>query len=177
MRIITRTSTRPARGRNLTLVWGLHDSPAGKMLLALSHEGLCWLGLNCGEDALRKNWPGANLIRDDKVTARAARDVVKGWKNDFKDFALPVVLYGTDFQLKIWRALLKIKRGSTLTYATLAQKTGRPAAVRAAGSAVGKNPVSVLVPCHRVVNKDGGKVNYAWGAKIKTALLKGEGAL
>ena len=175
MKILTRTATRTNRGKNLTLVWGVHDAPAGKILVARSHEGLCWLGINCGVDALQKNWPGANLIEDTKLTGKTAKEIVQGWKKGFTTLSVPVVLYGTDFQLKVWKQLLKIKSGATTTYGEIAKKVGSPAAVRAVGSAVGKNTVSVLVPCHRVINKTGSRINYAWGAKIKTALLKAEG--
>jgi AraC family transcriptional regulator of adaptative response/methylated-DNA-[protein]-cysteine methyltransferase len=176
MKIIAKTASKAQRGRNLTLVWGVHDFPAGKILVALSHEGLCWLGIDCDEKALKKNWPGANFIRDEKVTAAAAKDVVRKWPKGLEKLSTPVVLYGTAFQLKVWRELLKIKSGKTVTYQDVAKKIGKPKAVRAVGSAVGKNTVAIVVPCHRVINKTGGRINYGWGPKIKIALLKGEGA-
>lgn len=176
MKIIAKKSSKTARGRNLTLVWGIHDFPAGKILVALSHEGLCWLGVNCGESALKANWPGANLIEDEKMTARVAREVAKKWPKSFDGLSVPVVLYGTEFQLKVWKELLKIQSGKTTTYEAVAKKIGKPSAVRAVGSAVGKNTVSIIVPCHRVINKSGSRVNYAWGPSVKLALLKGEKA-
>lgn len=177
MKIITKTASRATRGRNLTLVWGIHDFPTGKILVAQSHEGICWLGINCDVKTLQKNWPGANLIEDKKVTARAAKEIAAGWSKDFKNLSMPVVLYGTDFQLKVWKELLKIKIGKTTTYEHVAKKIGKSAAVRAVGSAVGKNTVSIVVPCHRVVNKSGSRINYGWGPAMKLALLKGEGAI
>jgi len=180
MKIITHITTRAARGKGLTLVWGMHDFAMGKMLVAMSAEGVCWIGLNCGEKDLAKNWPGANLIEDAKITTKPARDIAaawkKGWPQHAAEISVPLVLYGTAFQIKVWKELLKIKSGKTLTYGDIARKLGKPAAVRAVGSAVGKNTLSVIVPCHRVVNTSGSKVSYAWGPALKKALLKAEGA-
>ena len=179
LKIVTHTTTRAARGKGLTLVWGLHDFPLGKLLVALSAEGLCWIGLNCGEKDLAKNWAGANLIEDRKLTEKTARDIAKAWQKGWPQHAggmsVPLVLYGTAFQIKVWKELLKIKSGQTVTYADIARKIGKPAAVRAVGSAVGKNTLSLIVPCHRVVNTLGSKISYGWGPAMKKALLKAEG--
>jgi AraC family transcriptional regulator of adaptative response/methylated-DNA-[protein]-cysteine methyltransferase len=174
MKIIAYPAARAMRGKNLTLVWGVHPFPTGKILVALSAEGLCWLGMNCGAADLKKNWPGAEFVEDSKVTEKAAREIAKLWPGNLGQIKTPVVLYGTPFQLKVWKELLKIDSGSTVTYESIARKVGTSKAVRAVGSAVGKNPVAVVVPCHRVVNKTGGKINFAWGPALKTALLKGE---
>jgi AraC family transcriptional regulator of adaptative response/methylated-DNA-[protein]-cysteine methyltransferase len=176
MKVIAKTAVRAARGKNLTLVWGVHPFPAGNILVAQSAEGLCWLGVNCDAGALKKNWPGANLVEDQKLTAKAAREIAKLWPAKLEKLSLPVILYGTAFQLKVWKELLKIKSGSTVTYEQIAKKIGKPKAVRAVGSAVGKNTVSIVVPCHRVVNKSGSKISYGWGPAVKKALLKGEKA-
>lgn len=174
MKIIAKTAARATRGRNLTLVWGIHPSPAGKLLVALSAEGLCWLGINCGAAALKKNWPGAELVEDEKLTAKTAREIAKLWPGSLEKLSVPVVLYGTAFQLRVWKELLKIKSGSTATYADIAKRIGSPKAVRAVGTACGKNTVSIVVPCHRVVNTSGGKISYGWGPEVKKMLLKGE---
>jgi len=176
MKVITHITSKAARGRNLTLVWGIHPFPAGKILIALSAEGLCWLGLNCGVKDLERYWPGANFVEDQKLTAKTARELAAQWPKKPVKLSVPLVLCGTAFQLKVWKELLKIKSGSTVTYAALAQKIGKPTASRAVGSAVGRNTVSVVVPCHRVVNGTGAKINYAWGPGVKVALLKGEKA-
>lgn len=179
MKVIMREASRASRGKNLTLVWGVHPFPCdagGRILVALSAEGLCWLGVNCGVADLRWNWPGAELVEDQKVTAKAAREIARLWPGGYAKLSVPLVLYGTAFQLKVWKELLKTRCGATLTYAALAKRAGSPGAVRAVGSAVGRNPVSVVVPCHRVVNTAGGKVSYGWGPKVKLALLKGEKA-
>lgn len=177
MKVIAKPLPKAARGRGLTLVWGVHPFPTGKILVALSAEGLCWLGINCGRDRLAKEWPGAQLVEDEKVTAKAAKEIAKLWPGNMDKISVPLVLYGTPFQLKVWKELLKIKPGKLVTYGDIAKKIGKPAAVRAVGSAVGRNTLSIVVPCHRVVNKDGGIVNYGWGPAMKKSLLKGEGAI
>lgn len=176
MKVITRAATKARRGRDLTLVWGVHPFPAGKILVALSAEGLCWLGINCGEAELKKNWPGAECVEDQRLTAKAAREIAALWPKKLDKLSVPLVLYGTPFQLKVWKELLKIKPGTTVTYTDIARKIGKPAAVRAVGSAVGRNTVSIVVPCHRVVHASGDNIRYAWGPAVKKTLLKGEAA-
>lgn len=176
MKVITKARAKAQRGRGLTIVWGEHPFPVGKILIGLTAEGLCWLGINCPHAKFAANWPGATLVEDEKVTAKAAREIAKLWPDSMDKLSVPLVLYGTPFQLKVWKELLKIKSGRTCTYHDIAKKLGRPSAMRAVGSAVGKNTVSVVVPCHRVVNKDGKTINYGWGPAVKEALLKGERA-
>ena len=176
MKIIPHPSTRATRGKNLTLCYGLHDFPVGKILVAMTAEGICWLGINCGVEKLRENWKGAALVEDKTVTAAAAREIARLWPKNLAQLSVPIVLYGTPFQLKVWKELLRIKSGATVTYAHIAKKIGRPGAARAVGSAVGRNTVSIIVPCHRVVNKTSGIINYGWGAAVKKALLRDEKA-
>ncbi len=176
MKVIQHTASRTARGKNLTIVYGIHDFPVGKILVALTAEGICWLGINCGVAKLRDNWKGAELVEDKASTTKAAREIAKLWPDNLNKLSIPVVLYGTEFQLKVWKELLKIESGSTVSYEHIAKKIGKPKAVRAVGSAVGKNTVSIVVPCHRVVNKSSNKISYGWGPEIKKALLKGEKA-
>lgn len=176
MKVITKTTSRATRGKHLTICYGIHDFPVGKILVAMTAHGLCWLGVNCTKDALFKNWPGAEFIEDNAVTLKPAREIAKLWPKKMDKLSVPVVLYGTAFQLKVWKELLKIKSGKTVTYEEIAKKIGAPKAVRAVGSAVGKNTVSIVVPCHRVVNKTGSKISYGWGPAVKKALLMGEKA-
>ena len=176
MKVIQHTASRASRGKNLTIVYGIHDFPVGKILVALTAEGICWLGINCGVSKLRENWKGAELVEDQAATTKAAREIVKHWPDNLEKLSIPVVLYGTAFQLKVWKELLAIKSGATVTYEHIAKKIGKPKAVRAVGSAVGKNTVSIVVPCHRVVNKSSSKISYGWGPAVKKALLKGEKA-
>jgi len=90
---------------------------------------------------------------------------------------IPVVLQGTPFQREVWRALLTIPRGSTVTYGEVARHIGRPRALRAVGTAVGQNPIGYLIPCHRVVRGDGTLGNYHWGSALKASMLEAEGVL
>jgi len=177
MKIITHPVTAARRGCDLTLVWGVHDFPTGKIMVALSAEGLCAVGINCRDEYLQKHFPRAYLIEDQKITRAAAKEVAGLWPRKMDQISIPLVFYGTPFQIKVWKALLKIKCGTTVTYGDIAKKIGSPSAVRAVGSAVGKNNLSIIVPCHRVVNKQSAVVNYGWGAAQKKALLKGEEAL
>lgn len=176
MKVITKTASKAARGKGLRLNWGIHEFPVGKILVALSDEGLCWLGIDCGVERLAREFPGAALTHDAKGTKPVAAEIARLWPEGLERLSIPLVLYGTEFQLKVWKELLKIKPGSLSTYQAVARKIGKPAAVRAVGSAVGRNTISIVVPCHRVVNKDSGRVNYGWGPAIKLALLKGEKA-
>lgn len=176
MKVITKTASKIRRGKGLTLVWGIHPFPVGDILVALSADGLCWLGIDCDAKRLAKDWPGATLIEDAGVTKKVAAEIAKLWPDRLDRLSTPLVLYGTAFQLKVWKELLKIKPGQVCTYDAVARRIGAPKAMRAVGSAVGKNTVSIVVPCHRVVNKDAERINYGWGPAIKLALLKGEGA-
>ncbi|MEZ0259669.1 MAG: methylated-DNA--[protein]-cysteine S-methyltransferase [Alphaproteobacteria bacterium] len=175
MKVITKPASKAQRGRGLTIVWGEHPFPVGKIMVGLTAEGICWLGINCPYEKFAANWRGANLIEDNKLTKKAAAEIAKLWPDKLNKLSIPLVLYGTPFQLKVWKELLKIKSGDTCTYNDVAKAIGKPKAFRAVGSAVGRNTVSIVVPCHRVLNKDGKKVNYGWGAGVKKALLKGEG--
>jgi AraC family transcriptional regulator, regulatory protein of adaptative response / methylated-DNA-[protein]-cysteine methyltransferase len=176
MKILTRTAAKTARGKGMTIVWGKHPFPVGgHLLVALSAKGLCWVGIGCDEKALRRNWRGAEFVEDQKITAPAAREITKLWPGKFDRFSLPLDLAGTAFQLKVWKALLKVPSGKTCAYADIAKKIGSPKAVRAVGAAVGANPVALLVPCHRVIHTaKGAAPRYAFGPAVKKALLAGE---
>ena len=176
MKVITKTASKASRGRGLRLTWGIHPFPVGEILVALSAEGLCWLGINCGGGRLAREFPGAHLTQDAQATEAVAAEIAGLWPERLERLSVPLVLYGTEFQLKVWKELLRIKSGSLSTYAAVARRIGKPKAVRAVGSAVGRNTVSIVVPCHRVVNKGSGRINYGWGPDIKLALLKGEKA-
>lgn len=176
MKVIQHQTSRATRGKNLTIAYSIHDFPTGKILVAQSAQGICWLGINCDAARLKREWKGANFIEDKSVTAKAAKEIARLWPSKMEKLSIPLVLYGTEFQLKVWKELLKIKSGKTTTYESIAKKIGKPKAVRAVGSAVGKNTISIVVPCHRVVNKTGTKISFGWGPAMKLALLKGEKA-
>ncbi len=150
------------------------DTPLGELLIARGEHGLSGLWFEG-----QKYHPGALLAprRDNDAlltdTVAALRDYFAG--RGLR--ALPVAPSGTAFQQAVWRALLAIPAGATLSYGALARQLGRPAAVRAVGAAVGRNPLSVVIPCHRVVGTDGSLTGYAGGLPRKRALLTLEQAL
>ncbi|WP_374663671.1 methylated-DNA--[protein]-cysteine S-methyltransferase [Ramlibacter sp.] len=151
-------------------------SPLGPMLLAATEDGLAgvwFVGQRHGP--LRHTWP-----EDARhpVLHEAASQLAAYFASRLRDFDLPLdTRRGTDFQRSVWQALRAIPRGQTLSYAALGRAIGRPEAARAVGAAVGRNPWSIVVPCHRVTGSDGSLTGYAGGLDRKTALLRLEGAL
>ena len=148
------------------------DSPLGPMLLARTEQGLAGAWFD-----LQKHHPdplGAPE-RDDPLLMRTAAQLHDYFDGGTPAFDLPLDLIGTDFQRAVWAELLRIGRGITCSYGDIARRVGRPAAFRAVGAAVGRNPISVIVPCHRVIGSSGGMTGYASGLQRKTALLGLEG--
>lgn len=167
------------------IIYGLHDTPFGEIVLAKTEQGLCWLGFMTskaegaykgdGYTRMMEFYPNAAFERDDEATADLADQVMTAWQEDrLADIKLD--LRGTDFQRAVWQHLLRIPKGKVETYGEVANDIGRPKAVRAVGTAVGSNPVSLVVPCHRVVPAAGGVGNYGWGPEIKKNLLRAEKA-
>lgn len=165
-----------ARGEGLEMRYGFHDSPFGRALVLATERGMAGMAF-CdpgGEaDALADmagRWPNARYVEDGAATAPYASrsfDPAR-WR---ADEPLRVVLIGTDFEIRVWEGLLKIPVGKATTYSKLASHVGRPDAPRAVGRAVGRNPVSFVVPCHRVVGKSGDLTGYHWGITRKRAML------
>ena len=165
-----------AEGAGIEIRYGVHGSPFGPCLLAQTRRGVCSLDFLDEEDekpegALARAWPSARLHSDQSTTARTAAAL-------FDDGELPgnitLHLRGTNFQLQVWRALLRIPSGRVATYEGIAQAIDRPTAVRAVGGAVAKNPVALLIPCHRVIRKSGAIGDYRWGSLRKQAMLARE---
>ncbi len=158
------------RGEGLELRWGLAPSPFGEALLVAAPLGLCGLGFvdHEGEAAslqdMRRRWPAASWVRDDALAARYAAEVFGGG-------APPIVLIGPPFHVQVWKALLRIAPGGTATYGQVAAWAGRPGAHRATGAAIGANPISYLIPCHRAIGADGRLTGYHWGLARKAAML------
>ena len=150
------------------------DSPLGPLTAAATEKGLA--GLWFDGQAHHPGLLDAPANPRHPVLAKARRELAAYWKNADLKFEVALDLQGTDFQRKVWGALLKIRPGSTSTYAVVAARAGSPAAVRAAGAAIGRNPVSIIVPCHRVLGRDGSLTGYAGGLGRKQALLQREGA-
>ncbi|APW38242.1 cysteine methyltransferase [Rhodoferax koreense] len=154
-------------------------SPLGDIIAAATDRGLCGLwfdGQRHQPDAeVMARWPEA---ANHPLLHQAAQALTAYFEGEADDFDLPLDLHGgTAFQQAVWRALLQIPRGETVSYGLLSQRVGNPAAVRAVGAAVGRNPVSIVVPCHRVVGGNGSLTGYAGGLERKAALLKLEKAL
>ncbi len=146
----------------------------GKMMVAVTDEGLCWTGMTDSLVRLKKEFPRSVLMRDRKLE-KMGSEISAVWTGRKKALSMPLVLTGTGFQMLVWSELLKIKSGATLTYQEIAQKIGKPRAVRAVGSAVASNPITLLVPCHRVLSKSGTKLKFGWGPEAKKKLLHAEG--
>lgn len=157
-------------------VCATYDSPMGTMLLAASDRGLAgvwFVGQRHGPDS-----SGWRADPEHPVLRQAIAQLAAYFAGERVDFDLPLDLQaGTPFQQSVWDALRSIPRGGTTSYAELARRLGRPQAARAIGAAVGRNPVSIVVPCHRVLGTGGALTGYAGGLERKTALLQLEGAL
>ncbi|HYC03294.1 MAG TPA: methylated-DNA--[protein]-cysteine S-methyltransferase [Azospirillaceae bacterium] len=170
------------QGRDLEIRFGFHDTPLGRALMAATPRGVCWLSFvgpqeAYGEDVnfeeFRREWPLARLVEDAAATERAA---AAAFRLDEKAGPLTVNVKGTNFQIKVWQALLRIPHGSVATYEDVARSIGHPTSMRAVGNAVGANPISLIIPCHRVIRKTGVLDNYRWGPARKRALLAWEAA-
>ena len=165
------------RGDGLAMTWGAAPCPFGTAVLVLTEYGLAGIGFADGEitlaqafEDLRARWPNARYSRDDAAIAPVAARVFDPGRWD-PDQPVRVVLIGTDFEVSVWETLLRIPVGKATTYAQVARHIGRPAASRAVGAAVGKNPISFVVPCHRVVGSTGALTGYHWGLPRKRAIL------
>lgn len=164
-------------GAGLKIDYGYHPSPFGECLLAKTDRGICglWFTDTLGREAtfveLVKKWPDATLTENEAKTAPLAQRVFAAEKTEEGKQPLNLLIRGTNFQLQVWEALLRIPAGTVCTYGDIAEMIDRPKAVRAVGSAVGKNALGWLIPCHRVIRKDGSTENYRWGKLRKKAIL------
>jgi AraC family transcriptional regulator of adaptative response/methylated-DNA-[protein]-cysteine methyltransferase len=151
-------------GAGTTVRYGLHDTPFGHCFLARTERGVCALRFGDGLAEERARWPAAEFVRDDAATAEVAARAFAGG-------AISLDLHGTNFQIRVWEALLRIPTGSVTSYGALARRIERPGAARAVGRAVGSNHIAVLIPCHRVLRETGAFGGYRWGLERKRALL------
>lgn len=165
-----------AGAAGLTLRWGRFASPFGEALAVATARGLCGLAFTAetGFDAafadLVARWPNAELVEDPEAI-RPWVEAALGARGE-----APMVLIGAPFQIKVWEALLAIPSGEVTTYSALAARIGAPRATRAVGTAVGRNPLALLIPCHRALRKSGALGGYHWGLGVKRALLAREAA-
>jgi AraC family transcriptional regulator of adaptative response/methylated-DNA-[protein]-cysteine methyltransferase len=164
-----------AGGAGETIRYAVASSALGRVLVATTDRGLCAV-LFADSDAqaaldLRERFPQAVLRRDDAQLTEAVEFVLASLRETPTARTLPFHVRATAFQQRVWRALMAIPRGETTTYADIAKAIGSPKAVRAVGTACGANPLAVVVPCHRVVGKQGKLTGYRWGTERKSKLL------
>lgn len=165
-----------SRGSGLTIRYGFHTSPFGIALIMATDRGLAGLAFtDPGEERaafadMSARWPNARFVEDMAATLAYAARVFdpSRWQSDQP---LRVVMIGTDFQVRVWKALLRIPMGRARTYSAIAREVGSPSASRAVGAAVGANPLSFVVPCHRALGKSGALTGYHWGLTRKRAML------
>jgi AraC family transcriptional regulator, regulatory protein of adaptative response / methylated-DNA-[protein]-cysteine methyltransferase len=163
-------------GAGLTLRFGFHESPFGEAIVVATERGLAGLGFVDAGDRpaaladMQRRWPRAEYVEDAAATAPLARRIFDplAWRTEQP---LRVVLIGTDFEVRVWQTLLRIPLGRATTYSDIAARLGKPSASRAVGAAVGKNPISFVVPCHRVLGRSGALTGYHWGLTRKQAIL------
>jgi len=170
-----------SRGEGVTIRYGIHLTPFGKCLIGVTERGICHLGFvqtseGDAVDNLVADWKEAKMIEDYRATAALVGPI---FDLQFNTRIKPLTLHlrGTNFQLKVWEALLQTPAGSVSTYEGIASRIGKPSAMRAVGTAVGHNPIAVLIPCHRVIRKVGEFGNYRYGALRKKALLAYESVI
>ena len=165
-----------AHGRGLSISYGFHDCPFGRALILITSEGLAGLAFaDHGKEKsaladMTARWPEATYVENQQATAAYAKRIFESerWK---PDQPLKIVFIGTDFEIRVWETILRIPFGKASTYSDIASHIGKPKAARAVGTAVGKNPISFVVPCHRVLEKSGGLGGYHWGLTRKRAIL------
>lgn len=171
-----------ARGEGLVIRYGLHPSPFGTALIMTTEYGLAGLAFaDDGSDKavlaeMMQRWPKAAYVEDQAATEPFARRIFdpQQWRSDTP---LRIVLIGTDFEVRVWETLLRIPFGQATTYSDVARHIERPKAARAVGAAVGKNPISFVVPCHRVLGRSGSLTGYHWGLTRKRAILGWEAGI
>jgi len=159
------------------------DSPIGPLLLASTEEGLCFIEFGEEQDSLpslqrwcKKHFLGVSVVREDRRNEQAKKQLQEYFSGERSAFDLPLVMYGTPFQKTVWKQLTKIPYGQTRTYKEIAQAIGTTKAVRAIGGANHRNPIPIVVPCHRVIGTNGALVGYSAGLPIKEFLLELEKA-
>ncbi len=165
-----------AFGKGLEFHYGFHPTPFGECLLVLSERGICSLGFTEEKsreqvlDELDHRWKAADMTEDVTATGAVVERIFAP-TGPGAERPLKLLLRGTNLQLKVWEALLRIPEGMTVSYSRLAESIGRPKATRAVASAVGRNPIAYLIPCHRVLRTTGEIGGYRWGTARKRAIL------
>lgn len=165
-------------GTGARISYAIVDCALGRLLVAATELGVCYVAFGDSdsevEGHLRREYPAAEIRRDESSIQDWTQTLLEHLDGSRSCLDVPVDIKGTEFQRRVWEALVNIPYGSTRSYSEVAQSIGQPHAVRAVGRACGANPVSIVVPCHRVVRKDGGLGGYGWGLERKRSLLERE---
>ncbi|WP_298436128.1 methylated-DNA--[protein]-cysteine S-methyltransferase [Geobacter sp.] len=170
-----------AQGAGLAIHYGFHPTPFGTCLVAVTDRGICALrfvsddGRKTALTELQQEWPRSEFREDRRETGEIVRRLFAA-EPTLRDAPLAVLVKGTNFQIKVWEALLRIPAGKAASYGEIARQAGVPRASRAVGSAIGANPVAFLIPCHRVLRETGAIGGYRWGTARKRAILAWEAA-
>lgn len=166
-------------GAGIDIRWGIHDTPFGRAVIGLTARGVCALHFIDSDDEaikrLHEDWPRASLDHQPAVTEKTARRIFTPMSQQQRA-PLSVLVKGSNFQIQVWRALLALPAGAVTTYSDIAAALDSPGAARAVGSAVGANPITWLIPCHRVIRASGVLTGYRWGSARKAAILGWEAA-
>lgn len=167
------TDSKDSGGANLTIFYGYCEFGFGRLIVAETEKGICYLTLAKDASDLQELWPFAALVENNERAEETRDNILMAWQGDGD---IDIYLQGTPFQISVWEALTQIPFGETASYSEIAEKIGNPNAVRAVGTAVGQNPVPILVPCHRVIRKEGVLGEFSLGgADVKRQLLAAEG--
>lgn len=160
-------------GRGLSIRYGSVETPFGTGFMGITHRGICWLSFlsrSSEEDEfsrLKAHWQNAEFIHDDSLAAKTAKQIFSPEKGD----RLKIFMKGTNFQMKVWNAILNLPEGMLISYSDVAHLIGNPSASRAVGSALGRNTIGYLIPCHRVLRETGAVTGYRWGTERKKAMI------
>ena len=162
------------RGEGLELRYGVAPTPFGEALFVTTPRGLCGLAFTDGDrpqalEDMRRRWPAASWVADQAPARELALRIFGGEGGE-----VPLVLMGPPFHVQVWKALLRVPAGKTASYGEVAAWAGAPKAARAVGAAIGQNPISWLIPCHRFISRDGRLTGYHWGLPRKAAMLSWE---
>ncbi len=163
------------KGTGIQVEYGFHETPFGTCLLGVTQRGICWLSFVSmdGEprielENMKEHWHNSVFRQNQEVTQALAHQIFSGQASDKK---LHLLVKGTNFQVKVWEALLRLPMGSVTTYQGIAEQIQNPKAMQAVGSAVGSNHIAFLIPCHRVIRKDGILGEYRWSAPRKKSII------
>lgn len=164
-------------GHSLQIEYGWHHTPFGICLLACTDKGVCWLSFHDREnglDELKKQWQAASFVENRKSTGSIVKQIFEHVFDEPQ--SIMVHVRGTNLQIRVWEALVNIPPAEHVSYSQVATSVNHPSAVRAVASAVGRNPVSYIIPCHRVIRRSGGLGGYRWGLSRKKVMQAWESA-